>query len=170
MTLLVHNCRLHTAAPGDAFSSVFVEGGKIQGIGAAESLPRAARVIDAEGRLLIPGLIDIHLHGAGGADVHDGTAESLVTIAAALARTGVTSYVGTTMAWPEEGNRHLHVAREAVRKDLGGAELLGIHLEGPFVNTAKKGGLDPAGIYESSDAARRGRRAAGSAGRGSAHR
>jgi N-acetylglucosamine-6-phosphate deacetylase len=146
MTLLVKNCRLHTSPSADALWSVSVDGGKIRSISDGAAPGAASRVIDAEGRMLIPGLIDVHIQGAGGADVLDGTAESLATIAAVLARTGVTSYLGTTIMRPAGDNRHLHVAREAVNKNLGGAVLLGMHLEGPFINEARKGGLDPTGI------------------------
>jgi N-acetylglucosamine-6-phosphate deacetylase len=151
MTVLIKNCRLHTSPQPDLLFAVRIENGKISSIGEASEMPHALRVIDAEGRMLIPGLIDVHLQGAGGADVLDGTMEALSTISATLARTGTTSYLGTTVARPLDGNRHLHIAREAVNKNLGGATLLGVHLEGPFVNMAKKGGLDPSGIYAPSE-------------------
>ncbi len=153
MTLSVLNCRLHTAGADDALTSVFIEDGTITRIGPAQTLPDAGHAIDARGRMLLPGLIDVHVQGAGGADVLDGTPASLAAMAHALARTGVTSFLGTTVARPSGDNRHLSVAREAVNRDLGGAALLGIHLEGPFINVARKGGLDPGCICDPSGAA-----------------
>lgn len=153
MTLSILNCRLLTSSAEDPLTSLSTEDGTITGIGIAHLLPRADVEIDAGGRLLIPGLIDVHVHGAGGGDVLDGTEASLAAIAAALARTGVTSYLGTTLAKSRGNNPHLTLAREAVGKDIGGAVLLGLHLEGPFINAEKKGGLDPTGICDPSGAA-----------------
>jgi N-acetylglucosamine-6-phosphate deacetylase len=154
MTLVIKNCRLYTDEAGDKLSSIVIEDGKIRSVlQSIDGVPDTVEVIDAGARCVIPGLIEVHLQGAGGADVLDGTEESLSAIAKALARTGVTSYLGTTVVKPMDGNRHLLVAREAVMKDLGGASLLGIHLEGPFINKDKKGGLDPASIYPSSEQA-----------------
>jgi N-acetylglucosamine-6-phosphate deacetylase len=151
---VIQNCRLYSDESGSKLSSIVIDNGKISSImGSQESVPAGARVIDAGARCVIPGLIEVHIQGAGGADVLDGTEESLAAIARALARTGVTSYLGTTVVRPTEANRHLAVARDAVKKDLGGATLLGVHLEGPFINMEKKGGLDPASIYPSSDRA-----------------
>ncbi len=67
-----------------------------------------------------------------------------------MAATGTTSYLGTTVVQPSEDNAHLKLAQNYVDKDLGGATLLGFHLEGPFINPEKKGGLNPKGIYSSS--------------------
>ncbi|MGE5315228.1 MAG: amidohydrolase family protein, partial [Acidobacteriota bacterium] len=157
MTLVIRNCRLYTDESGSRLSTLVIEDGTIRSIQPSTApegeLPEDARVIDAESRIVIPGLIEVHIQGAGGADVLDGTRESLETIARALASTGVTSYLGTTVVRPMDGNRHLLAAREAVDQDLGGARLLGVHLEGPFINPLKKGGLDPASIYPSSESA-----------------
>ncbi|MGE5410316.1 MAG: N-acetylglucosamine-6-phosphate deacetylase, partial [Clostridiales bacterium] len=76
--------------------------------------------------------------------------EALENISKTLARLGTTTYLGTTVVRPKEDNKHLRLARQYVNKDLGGARLLGFHLEGPFINLKKKGGLDPNSIYEPS--------------------
>jgi N-acetylglucosamine-6-phosphate deacetylase len=151
MTLLIDNCRLHTPSAGEGHAWVCIEAGTIKAIGNGSAAPICDRVINAEGRLLIPGLIDVHIHGAGGGDMVDGTVESIPAIASMLARSGVTSFLGTTFYRHEGNNEHLTLAREAVNKALGGAILLGVHLEGPFINPVKKGGLNPTGIHPSSD-------------------
>lgn len=99
------------------------------------------RVLDAGGRTLVPGFIDLHVHGGGGADVLDGTEDALRTVSKALARVGTTAFLATTFLDPDSGNRHLHTAAECVGRPLGGAELLGLHLEGPFVSPDRRGGL-----------------------------
>ena len=93
-------------------------------------------VWDMEGDLLIPGLIDTHVHGAGGCDVMDGTKESLQTLAETLLKEGTTAFLPTTMSCsPEQLKRVLQNVTD-FQLGLGnsqGAEILGLHLEGPFL-------------------------------------
>jgi len=89
---------------------------------------------DMERDLLIPGLIDTHVHGAGGCDVMDGTLDSLQTLAEALLKEGTTAFLATTMSCPTE--QLLKVLQNVQEFRLGhfrGAESLGLHLEGPFL-------------------------------------
>lgn len=150
-SLLIKNCLLYNETEKGRLTDILIEDGVIRSVSSGSPLQDAQEVIDAEGRVAAPGLIDIHIQGAGGADVLDNSLDSLKTIAATLARTGTTAYLGTTVVKPLNDNQHLRLAREYAGKDLGGAELLGFHLEGPFINPKKKGGLDPASIYDSSD-------------------
>ena len=91
-------------------------------------------VWDMEGDLLIPGLIDTHVHGAGGCDVMDGTPESLQTLAEALLKEGTTAFLPTTMSCnPEQLKRVLQNVADFQRDHFQGAEILGLHLEGPFI-------------------------------------
>ncbi|ODA41254.1 N-acetylglucosamine-6-phosphate deacetylase [Desulfosporosinus sp. BG] len=91
-------------------------------------------VWDMEGDLLIPGLIDTHVHGAGGCDVMDGTPGSLQTLAEALLKEGTTSFLPTTMSCsPEQLKRVLQNVADFQRGHFWGAEILGLHLEGPFI-------------------------------------
>lgn len=147
-SLLITNCRLHNAPQADTLQDVLVEKDAIQRIESAGSGLKAEQVIDAGGRLLAPGFIDVHIQGAGGADALDATPEALATIAKTCARTGVTSYLATTVYKPGQENRHLKVASECVDRDLGGARLLGIHLEGPFISGRKRGMIQPDCLIE----------------------
>ncbi len=139
-SLLIKNCRLYDAAENAPLCSVLVRDGTIEKVG---RISRADQVLDAGGRILAPGLIDVHIQGAGGADTLDATPEALATIARTCARFGVTSFLATTVYKPGQENRHLRVAAECVGRDLGGARLLGTHLEGPFISPEKRGMIQP---------------------------
>lgn len=91
--------------------------------------------------VVLPGFIDEHVHGAGGADAMDGTEEALSVIAATLAKEGTTSFLATTMTQSRE---NILKAMKAVREYRAenrktGAYLLGVHLEGPFISSQFKG-------------------------------
>jgi len=94
--------------------------------------------LDAKGKYVIPGLVDIHTHGAMGEDFSDGRAEGMQPMADYYAAHGVTSFLATTMTLKEEV---LTPAMHAIRgfKRAGGAKCAGIHLEGPFLGYAKRG-------------------------------
>ncbi|HZK55346.1 MAG TPA: N-acetylglucosamine-6-phosphate deacetylase [Desulfosporosinus sp.] len=94
-------------------------------------------VWDIEGDILIPGLIDTHVHGAGGCDVMDGTTESLQTLAEVLLKEGTTAFLPTTMSSsPDQLKRVLQNVAEFYQGNCRGAEILGLHLEGPFLAKA----------------------------------
>ncbi len=95
--------------------------------------------IDAGGCYLIPGLVDIHTHGAMGEDFSDGKAEGLPTLSKYYAAHGVTSYLATTMTLKEPVLADaMHAIRDAKRPE-NGAKCAGVHLEGPFLGYAKRG-------------------------------
>jgi len=99
-------------------------------------------IIDAEGAYVSAGFIDLHIHGSGGADVMDATPEALEQLSTTLLRTGTTGFLATTMTMSE---REIIAALENVQKYGGfvrGAEILGVHLEGPFINPDKHGAQD----------------------------
>jgi len=141
--LLITNCKLFDAGNDDPTTSVLIEKGVITKIGQIDTAGGYDIVLDAQGRILAPGFIDIHIQGAGGADVLDATPEALQAISQACARFGVTGFLATTVFKPGQPNEHLALAAENVGNDLGGARLLGIHLEGPFISAEKRGMIQP---------------------------
>ena len=114
--------------------------GKICGL--ADKLPEDADVIDAKGNYIAPGLVDIHIHGYLGEDTSDAKPEGIRKMAYGVAENGVTAFLPTTMTVEKE---QIVAALNAVRslkeesKCWGGAEILGVHAEGPFINPSKKG-------------------------------
>jgi N-acetylglucosamine-6-phosphate deacetylase len=146
-SLLLKNCLLYNSENRGKLNDVLIENGIIKKISPANNSLHADQTIDADGLILVPGFIDVHIQGAGGADVLDGTRDALRAMSAALAMSGTTGFLATTVVKPVNRNHHLKVIAENTGKDLGGAEILGIHLEGPFINPLKKGGLDPNSIY-----------------------
>jgi N-acetylglucosamine-6-phosphate deacetylase len=97
-------------------------------------------VIDAKGNYVSPGFIDMHIHGAGGYDVMDGTVESLAAISSTVAKSGVTGFLPTTMTMSKvKIFAALDNISFLVGKELQGAKILGAHLEGPFINKKYKG-------------------------------
>jgi len=151
-TLAITNCRLYDV-PGEApLRSILVRDGSIERIGDATAGFHADQVLDACGRIVAPGFIEVHIQGAGGADTLDGTPEALATISRTCARFGVTSFLATTIYRPRQKNPHLRLAAEYTGRDLGGAQLLGTHLEGPFISPHKRGMIQPDCLGEASSA------------------
>jgi N-acetylglucosamine-6-phosphate deacetylase len=118
---------------------ILIEGEQITMVAPADDLPDNIPVIDAKGHWVIPGLIDIHIHGSHDHDTMDEDPYALRKIALFLASRGVTSFLPTTVTSPSqeilaviEKNRHYQ------RQDVG-ARLLGIHLEGPYLNAQYRG-------------------------------
>jgi N-acetylglucosamine-6-phosphate deacetylase len=127
---------------------VIIEGSKISGVGQRGKidLPRGTREIVAKGKTIVPGFVDIHVHGAGGHDVMERTAEALETIAATVASRGTTSMVATTVTASEIETcesvagiaRFVIGSAQFAPRELG-AEIVGIHFEGPFISHARRG-------------------------------
>lgn len=123
-------------------NSVLAFDGKILGFCEEKDIPSNAEVIDAEGGYVAPGLIDIHIHGYLGEDVSDGNAQGIFKMANGIMKNGVTAFCPTTMTVStDEINRALDVVRSLKEesKNWNGAEILGVNLEGPFINPKKKG-------------------------------
>ena len=101
------------------------------------------KVIDAAGAYVAPGFVNVHIHGCDGADTMDEDADALGKIAAFQARTGVTSFLPTTMTCAYDAvERALVRIRRAMTGKPHGARILGSHMEGPFISPAKKGAQD----------------------------
>lgn len=95
-------------------------------------------IIDAEGLLVLPGLVDIHSHGAAGEDFSDGNPEGLKKILRYERSCGITSYCPTSMTFPKERLRQIFASIKGAQTEEG-AKVVGINMEGPFLDPAKKG-------------------------------
>ncbi len=107
----------------------------------AQYVPQEDEVVfDAEGKIIIPGMIDVHIHGGYDIDAMDANSDGLVTLGQEMLKEGVTTYFPTTMTQaPEAIERALRAAKEAKEK---GAHFEYIHLEGPYVSK-KRAGAQP---------------------------
>jgi N-acetylglucosamine-6-phosphate deacetylase len=106
---------------------------------AEADLPPGER-IDFQGCTLVPALFDVHIHGSAGHDVMDATETSLSGIGRFLAQHGVGSWFATTVTAPIDTTlQSLSGLAKLLKKDLGGARPVGIHIEGPFLSPHKKG-------------------------------
>ncbi|AEM77734.1 N-acetylglucosamine-6-phosphate deacetylase [Thermoanaerobacter wiegelii] len=102
-----------------------------------------AEVIDVEGKKIVPGFIDIHIHGGVGHDTMDANYEALNAISIHLAKHGVTSFCATTMTMDK--NYILNALKnidETMKKKTAGAQILGAYVEGPFISKEHKGAQD----------------------------
>lgn len=108
-------------------------------ISISDTLPEGVEVIDAKGQYLLPGFVDVHVHGSMGADVMDASKDALDTISKGLSKTGVTRFLATTMTMSLEDIDKAIVNVRTHQNDLTGAQVLGVHLEGPFINKKYKG-------------------------------
>ena len=113
---------------------------QIKGIVDVNEVPEGCEVIDAKGNYVAPGFIGIHIHGYDTKDTMDGTTEAIRTIAQGIAKNGVTSFLPTTMTMSkEEIATALEAARTVKAEGSEGAQVLGVHMEGPYINEAFKG-------------------------------
>ena len=116
------------------------QSGTIHGI--VDAYPAGADVIDAAGCYVAPGLVDIHIHGYLGEDTCDAKPEGIRKMAEGVAKNGVTSFLPTTLTVAKQEIVAALDAVRSVKEESGswqGAEILGVHAEGPFINPSKKG-------------------------------
>lgn len=128
-------------------ASVFFENGKIEKV-VNQKLDIDENTIDGKGCLLSPGFCDIHIHGSSGSDIMDCTPEAVKTIAKAIVKRGTTSFLATTLTMD---TKTLNDALLAVKKVQGtekAADILGVHLEGPFISVKRKGAQNEKFIIE----------------------
>jgi N-acetylglucosamine-6-phosphate deacetylase len=139
---LIKNAKIYTphAVMDDSWVVVNAEG-KIEQVGEGD-IPSSsfARVIDADGLSLIPGFIDVHIHGGNGYSVMDGTYEALSGISTYHAKHGTTSFLATTTTGSRDAIlKALSGVSVSMKEGVPGAEIIGIHLEGPYLNLKRCG-------------------------------
>ena len=146
--IVIHADRAFTPFEEISDAVIVIRGGKIEAIGprGKVELPRGVPEIRAEGKTIVPGFVDVHIHGAGGHDVMEGSHQALEIVTATVAAHGTTSLVATTVTASEKETRDsvagiahfiLHTSQYPAR-ELS-AEILGIHFEGPFISAARRG-------------------------------
>ena len=145
---LFYNARVYAKDRPHDGGWVLIDAGCISDLGwGAPPLATGGDEIDVEGHILAPGLIDIHVHGALGYDTMDATPEALEQMARFYAQHGVTAFLATTMSGPSRSIiAALRNIAEVMRVGTGGAELLGAHVEGPYLDVEKRGCQDPAHV------------------------
>ncbi|MBN1400006.1 MAG: N-acetylglucosamine-6-phosphate deacetylase [Anaerolineae bacterium] len=141
---------------------VLIEGAHIRAVGSPSQvpLPEGVEQIDAQGHIVCPGLVDIHVHGGDGADATDGNAAAIQRLAGRHLRAGTTSLVPTTASAPlAQIWRSFDAIREvkaAQGERMTGdqARVLGIHMEGPFFSLEQRGAHAPELLRMPDDAER----------------
>ena len=130
------NVDVYVEKAGIVKTSVLFDG-RIRSIGNTDG---AEKINLPEGALVLPAFIDEHIHGAGGADVMDASAEALETMAKTVAREGTARFLATTMT-QSRGNilKAVRAVREYALHGGEGAGIAGIHLEGPFISPLRAG-------------------------------
>lgn len=123
--------------------ALLYENNVILGVVHSEDVPETATVIDAGGGYVMPGLIDLHIHGYGGIDVSHSDPDALRKMDETLLKNGVTGWLATTMTTDEDTLRRAFAACREVMAE-GGHALLGVHAEGPYINPKRTGAQDAA--------------------------
>ena len=100
-------------------------------------------IIDAKGAYVSAGFIDLHIHGSGGVDVMDATPDALHTLSNTLLETGTTAFLATTMTMSSPKIKAALQTLQEHAHSVKGAEIVGVHLEGPFIHPQKHGAQDP---------------------------
>lgn len=130
--MILKNCTFFNEFFEKEFGDIKIENGIITEIGYFNE-----DGIDMSGKIILPGFIDIHIHGGEGADFSDGTKQAFDTMSKYLAKHGVTSFCGTTMTLPFD--KLESILAEANGYNAPKSKLVGINLEGPFIAMSKKG-------------------------------
>ncbi|MGD9108065.1 MAG: N-acetylglucosamine-6-phosphate deacetylase [Gammaproteobacteria bacterium] len=151
MPLIINGLNIHTEKAIMPTSGIIVEQDKIASIFSLEFAEKQNAIEFPHTWHLIPGMIDLHMHGAMGVDVMDATPDALTIISKTLAKEGVTAFLGATMTAKTQAiEKALNNANEYIAsqtQNIIGAEMLGIHLEGPFISSQKIGAQNPKFVH-----------------------
>ena len=137
--MILKNCTFFNEEFEKEFGDIEIENGRIKSLGILSENGR-----DMEGSLIVPGFVDIHIHGCAGGDASDASPESLDKMSAELARHGVTSFCPTTMTLPHETLLRAVECIAAYRSVA--AKIAGINLEGPYISKEKCGAQNSTNI------------------------
>lgn len=144
MKLLIQNARLISPDLDLPDGSILLENGRIAAVLDAASVPPPAdETLDAAGRFLLPGFIDIHAHGADGHDVCDNSVASIRQIARTKLREGVTTWLPTTLTQPQDRLEEIAATCATYRANPEFCRIPGLHIEGPFINRNNAGAQNP---------------------------
>jgi len=122
--------------------AVVIEDGKIVSVGDRKNIAGTSNseVINVINGFIVPGFIDIHVHGGGGFDTMDGNHDAIIEISRAHSRFGTTAFLPTTMTMSKDRIlKSLKSVNEAFVRGTGYSEVLGANVEGPYINPIKKG-------------------------------
>ncbi len=144
MTTLIKNAHIISPDVDIQNGAVLFDGKKIAAVFLDnDNLPVVDQTVDAGGKMVVPGFIDVHFHGRSGYDFCDGTQEGMNAIGNDKIKDGVTSFLGTTLTVSEEQlSAALRSAAEYMKAPTG-AKVAGVHLEGPFINPKCLGAQNP---------------------------
>lgn len=134
-------------------TDILIEDGLIKRIETVDlgKLEEGHMVVDAKGKMVIPGFIDIHTHGANNIDVNHASVAELLALSDFYASRGVTSYLPTLLTDEHETMCAIvETINKAKKEQTTGSQILGVHMEGPFLNTTYKGAMPEHLIQQSS--------------------
>ncbi|RAW18299.1 N-acetylglucosamine-6-phosphate deacetylase [Paenibacillus taichungensis] len=141
MDYILHNVQMALRNRIVPSANVWISEGKIMRVdtGDLPTLEGEYERIDGSGHLLVPGMIDVHIHGANGFDMMDGTEESIQEVSRQCALTGCTSFLATSVSSTmEDLLKMIRSVKRVIGQEVG-AKIAGIHLEGPYLNPKRKG-------------------------------
>lgn len=149
---VIANGRIYTENETIAQGYIIIDNGKIAQIGTGEYQGELT-TIDLKGQHVLPGFIDIHMHGGYGEDAMDASFEGLKHLSESLLSEGTTSFLATTMTQSDENIikalKNI-VNYQGQQDNLNAASIVGIHLEGPFISEHKVGAQNPAYVQRPS--------------------